>query len=85
MKKPSETLLQGTRRFGVGTPGCMTYLDELRRQQLIDEKVHGQNLMDDTVRKAAWEGLQKNIVMNGDTIIDRRTGEVLGPEVDYTY
>ena len=51
----------------------------------IDEKVHVQNLMDDTVRKAAWEGLQKNIVMNGDTIIDRRTGEVLGPEVDYTY
>ena len=25
------------------------------------------------------------MVVDGDTMIDRRTGEVLGPEVDYTY
>ena len=30
--------------------------------------------MEDTVRKLAWEGLQKNILMNGDTMIDKRTG-----------
>ena len=41
--------------------------------------------MDDTIRKLAWEGLQKNIAMNSDTMIDKRTGEALGPEVDLTY
>ena len=41
--------------------------------------------MDDMLRKLAWYGLQKNIMMDGDTMIDRRTGEVLGPEVDSTY
>ena len=28
--------------------------------------------MEDTVRKLAWEGLQKNIVMDGDTLSIRR-------------
>ena len=37
------------------------------------------------LRKLAWYGLQEYIVMDGDTMIDRRTGEVLGPEVDSTY
>ena len=37
--------------------------------------------MDDTIRKLAWE----NIVMDGDTMIDKRPGEVSGPEVDSTY
>ena len=41
--------------------------------------------MEDTMRKLAWEGLQKNIVMNGVTMVDKRTGEVLDPEVDSTY
>ena len=71
--------------FGADTPICMTCLDELRKQQVIDKKVYDQNLMDDTVRKLAWDGLQKNIVMDGDTIIDGRTCEVLDPEVDLTY
>ena len=37
------------------------------------------------MRKLAWKGLQKNIVMGGDTMIDKRTGEVLGSDVDSTY
>ena len=41
--------------------------------------------MADTMRKLAWKGLQKNIVMDGDTIINNRTGEVLTPEIDSTY
>ena len=41
--------------------------------------------LNDTIRKLAWEGLQKNIVMNDETLIENRAGEVLGPEVDYTY
>ena len=71
--------------FGSDTPACMACLDELRKQQIIDQHVYDQRLMDDTIRKLAWEGLQKNIVMDGDTMIDKRTGEVLGPEVDSTY
>ena len=61
------------------SPICMACLDELQRQQVIDEKVNDQRLMDDMVRKLAWEGLQKNMVMDGDTMIDRRTGEELDP------
>ena len=71
--------------FGPGTPACMTYLDELRKQQAIDKKVYNQRLMDDMLRKLAWEELQKNIVMDGDMMIDKRTGEVLDPEVDSMY
>ena len=39
--------------------------------------------MNDTVRKVAWNRLQINIVMDDDTMRDRRTGETLDPEVDY--
>ena len=63
----------------------MACLNEFRKQQVIDEKVYDQNLMDDTVRKLAWEGLQKNMVMDGDMMIDRRTDEMLDPEVDSMY
>ena len=41
--------------------------------------------MDDTVRKLAWELLQKNMVMDGDIMIDRRTGEALDPAADSRY
>ena len=71
--------------FGLDTPACMTCLDELRKKQAIDQHVYDQRLMDDTIRKLAWERLQKNIVMDGDTMIDKRTGVVLRPEVDSTY
>ena len=71
--------------FGSDTLAWMACLDELRKQQIIDKHVYDQRLINDTMSKLAWEGLQKNIVMNGDTMIDKRTGEVLGPEVDSTY
>ena len=32
--------------------------------------------MEDTVRKLAWEELQRNIVMDGDTMIDKKTSEI---------
>ena len=41
--------------------------------------------MEDKLRKLAWEGIQKNIVMDGDTMIHKRTGEALDPEDDSTY
>ena len=70
--------------FGANSSVCMTCLDELRKQQVIDKKVYNQKLMNDTLRKLVWDGLQKNIVKDGDTMIERRTGEVLDPEVDST-
>ena len=63
----------------------MACLEKLRKQQIIDQKVHDKKLMENTMRKLAWEGLQINIVIDGDTIINKRTGEVLNPEVDSTY
>ena len=63
----------------------MACLDELRKQLIIDQKIYDQKLMEDTMRKLAWEGLQKNILMDGDTMIDKRTGEVLDPDVDFIY
>ena len=71
--------------FGSDTLAFMACLDELWKQQVIDQKVYDQRLMEDTVRKLAWEGLQGNIGTDGGTIIDKRTGEVLDPEVDSAY
>ena len=59
--------------FGPDTPVCLTFLDEYQKQQVIDKKVYDQKLMDDTLRKLAQDELQKNIVMDGDTMIDRET------------
>ena len=45
--------------FGLDTPICMACLDELQKQHIIDQHVYDLRLMDDTVRKLAWERLQK--------------------------
>ena len=71
--------------FGSDTPACMACLNELRKQQNINQHVYDQKLMDDMIRKLAQERLQKNIVTDGDTMIDKRTGKMLDPEVDSTY
>ena len=63
----------------------MARLEELQKQQIIDQKIYDQKLLEDAMRKLAWEGLRRNIVMDGDTMIDKRTGEVLNTEVDSTY
>ena len=39
--------------FGPDSPVSMACLDELRNQQVIDEKVYDQKLMDDIIRKLA--------------------------------
>ena len=39
--------------FGSDTPFCMACLNELRKQQAIDQYVYDQKLMDDTIRKLA--------------------------------
>ena len=40
--------------FGSDTPVCMVCLGERRKQQVNDQR-----LMDDKIRKLAWEGLQE--------------------------
>ena len=69
--------------FVTDTPACMACLNELQKQQAIDQHVYDQKLMDNTIRKLAWEGLQKNI-MDDDMMIDKGTGEVLNHGVDST-
>ena len=39
--------------FGPDTPVWMTCLDELRKQQVINQKVYDQKLIDDTLEKLA--------------------------------
>ena len=36
--------------FGSDTPVCMACLDELRKQQVIDQKIYDQKLMDEEGR-----------------------------------
>ena len=38
--------------------------------------------MEDTMRKLAWEGLQRYIAMDGYTMINKKRGELLDPEID---
>ena len=71
--------------FGSDSPTCMACPEELRRQQVIDQKIYDQKLMENTMRKVAWEGLQRNIVIDGDRMIVKMTAEVLKPEVNSTY
>ena len=71
--------------FGPDSPVYMACLNELRKKQIIDEKAYDKKLMYDTLRKLAWDELQNKIVMDGDTMIGRRTGEVLHPELNSTY
>ena len=46
--------------FGSDAPACMVCLDELWKQQVIDQKIYDQKLMEDTMRKLAWEGYWKD-------------------------
>ena len=39
--------------FGSDIPACMACLDELRKQQAIDQHVYDQTSMDDTIRRLA--------------------------------
>ena len=71
--------------FGLESPVCMAYLNELQNQQVINKKVYDQKLMDDKMRKLTWDELQQNIVMDDNMTIDGRAGEVLDPEVDSAY
>ena len=40
--------------------------------------------MDDVVRTLSWKRLQENKVVDSRMMVDRRTDEIVGSEVDYT-
>ena len=89
-EEPEEAIkdtITGNREiiFGSDTPACTASLDEIRKQQVIDQNVYDKRLIEDPVRRLAWEGLQKNIVMDGDMMIDKRTGGVLDLAVAFKY
>ena len=86
LEEATKDTIEGCKKiiFDSDTPVvCIACLDELRKQQIIDE--YDQKLMEDAMRKVAWEELQKDIAIDGDTMIDKRKGEVLDPKVDSTY
>ena len=62
-KKELEDVIKDTIKkykeiiFGPDIPACVACLCELRKQQVTDKKVYDQKLMDDTVRKLAWDEL----------------------------
>ena len=45
--------------FGVDSPICLAWLNELWKQHLIDEKVYDKQLIDDALWKLAWNRLQE--------------------------
>ena len=40
--------------------------------------------VDDALKKLAFKHFQDNTLVDGNTLIHKKTGEVLDPEVDYT-
>ena len=46
-----DTIIKYKEIIGGGSPVCIKCLDEIQKQQLIDEKLYDQKLIGDTVRK----------------------------------
>ena len=46
--------------LGNDTPACAECLNELKKQQVIDEKVHDQNIIENTTKKLTLGSLRKS-------------------------
>lgn len=46
--------------FGVDTPFCTESLNELQKQQVNTETVYRKKLLEDTVRKLAWDNIAED-------------------------
>ena len=66
--------------FGNGSRICKGCLNELWKQQVVDEKLDDQKLSENAIRKLVWDSLWKNTVMDGEIMVDKRKVEVLGPD-----
>lgn len=75
-KNPSKTPIS----FGVDTPVCTECLNKLWKLQIINKIVYKEKLLEDIVRKMAWDIM----AVDGKIMIDKRRDEVLAPEACYT-
>ena len=69
------SLLELAKKVSIPCRNCMN-----TREELEESKVDGR-----FDKETCMEGLQRNILMDGDMATDKRTGEVLDPDVDSTY
>ena len=76
---------KSNRSFGNYTSICTECLNKLRKQEITDDRLHNQKLMENTVKKLAWDSLRKNEVVDGGLMIGKKTGEILGSVADYTF
>ena len=94
---PNHLKNQGMCNFPLGissvkfnkTPRKLQMWSHLLKKSLLENlnffvQCYDTKFMDDAVRKLAWKHLEENTVVEGDMMIDIRTGKILGPEVDYT-
>ena len=70
--------------FSVDCPISTGCLDGLQKHQDVYKNVYKKKRMEDAVEKLAQNSLHKNIAVDGDMLIGKRTGNILRPEVDYT-
>ena len=59
--------------FKDATVLCKKCSNKLRKQQIIDKRVHNQRLMENTVRTPARDSLRKNIIVDDGIVIDKKT------------
>ena len=76
---------KSNRSFGNYTSICTECLNKLRKQEITDDRLHNQKLMENTVKKLAWDSLWKNEVVDSGLMIGKKTGEILGSVADYTF
>ena len=63
--------------LGVDSPIWIECLNEFQKQQVVDKRAYQ---LDTGLRKLDWYSL----VMHGNMMLDEKTAEVLGAEVNYT-
>ena len=56
---------------------CKQCLNKLKKQQIVDWRVHNQNYMGNIVRKLAQNSFCKNIAVDGDMMINKSTSEFI--------
>ena len=71
--------------FGSDTPSAWHAWMNFESSKSLTKNIYDLKVMEDTMRSLPWEGLQRNIVIDDDTMIDKRTSEVVDLEVDSTY
>ena len=66
--------------FSVNSPICIERVNELRKQEVINEPKYKKTHLEDTVRKLAWD----NVAVDDEIIIGKGAGEFLGIDFQNT-